>query len=406
MRCALNLFYTRIGSKDLQLIPDKGPVILIANHPSSLMDAALLGVQLKRPLHFFARGDLFRNAFAAWILRRLHMHPIHHHQNGRSTLNDNDDSFEVAMQLLEAGEIVLFFPEGISQTAYRLLPFKKGAFRLAVQMAMKNSAQPCPVVPVGINYSHPKLPFSQVWIHAGTPFLPAHVPSEATDTQAFNQVVRLLTLKGAHAISQLVIADDHHPVELAEAMFVYRNNATDPDPSLMISNEIQFARKISSQHNRYLAEINLYREARLRCGVTPTAPRFLKDRSLSSWPLWLGFPAAAIGWLLNALPLQVGKWIADKKVTREDFYSWVLVVVSLFLYLFWWLAITLLTGIIAGKAMALTTAIALPLSGYAAWKYYQYFVAWKDCRAVRQLNTVQKAVLEDLAAGILTAAPV
>ena len=61
MRVAVNLFYKRIYSTGLENIPQKDAAIIIANHASSLMDAAIIGILSKRPIYFFARGDIFIN---------------------------------------------------------------------------------------------------------------------------------------------------------------------------------------------------------------------------------------------------------------------------------------------------------------------------------------------------------
>ena len=48
MTAGLRFFYRHIHVTGFENIPSKGPVIIIANHNSSLMDAALLGILLKR----------------------------------------------------------------------------------------------------------------------------------------------------------------------------------------------------------------------------------------------------------------------------------------------------------------------------------------------------------------------
>src|SRR5687768_2737853 len=134
MTITLRLFYRRVYATGIETIPEKGPVILLANHPSSLMDAALLGILLKRPIHYFTRGDVFKYKLVSAIFSALNMIPVFDHA-GRKTLNHNDESFLKAKQILKQGGLILFFPEGSSHIDRRLAPLKKGAFRLAFQAA-------------------------------------------------------------------------------------------------------------------------------------------------------------------------------------------------------------------------------------------------------------------------------
>src|SRR5687768_4021273 len=114
MTIILRLFYRRIYATGLETIASKGPAIIIANHSSSLMDAALLGVLISRPAWFFTRADVFSGFLAKKLLSWLHMLPVHHHQSGRNTLQTNEHSFHKAEKILNQGGIIVIFPEGIS----------------------------------------------------------------------------------------------------------------------------------------------------------------------------------------------------------------------------------------------------------------------------------------------------
>src|ERR1700712_1848937 len=107
MAIALRFFYRRVYVTGLETIARKGPVIIIANHTSSLMDAALLGVLISRPVHFFTRADVFSGKFYSRILDALHMLPINNHDAGRNTLTANNESFSKAQEILAKGGIVV-----------------------------------------------------------------------------------------------------------------------------------------------------------------------------------------------------------------------------------------------------------------------------------------------------------
>src|SRR5947207_531289 len=93
MTTALRFFYRRVYVTGLETIANEGPAIIIANHTSSLMDAALLGVLIHRPVYFFTRGDVFSGKILSKVLNALHMIPVNNHEAGRNTLTANKHSF-------------------------------------------------------------------------------------------------------------------------------------------------------------------------------------------------------------------------------------------------------------------------------------------------------------------------
>jgi glycerol-3-phosphate O-acyltransferase / dihydroxyacetone phosphate acyltransferase len=172
MTVALRFFYRHIHISGLENIPAKGPAIIISNHPSSLMDAALIGILLKRPIHYFARGDVFINKPVSELLSWLHMMPVHNHEGGRRTIHANSDSFSQGQKILSNGGIIVFFPESTSHIERQLLYFRKGVFRLGFKTAVAHDfAFEIPIVPVGITYDHPSEGQNDVQVHAGKPLL-------------------------------------------------------------------------------------------------------------------------------------------------------------------------------------------------------------------------------------------
>ena len=225
MTVALRFFYRRVYVTGLETIAREGPAIIIANHTSSLMDAALLGVLIKRPIHFFTRGDVFSSKLYSKVLDALHMLPVNNHEAGRNSLSANNESFSRAQQILARGGIVVFFPEGISHIERKLLPFRKGVFRLAFQSAVcDNFSKNIPVIPVGINYSHPSASQADVMISFGTPLL----LNDYKDEYMSNAAASLLriTKDGYSAIKKnaLHINDESKYVLIDNCLKIKRND--------------------------------------------------------------------------------------------------------------------------------------------------------------------------------------
>lgn len=377
MILATRIFYRRIHFLNRAGIPTEGPAILIANHPGSLMDAALMGLLINRPIHFFARGDIFRNRFIHRILNALHMHPIHHHQYNRSSLGVNDDSFEIALNLLKKGELVLFFPEGFSHVEYHLLPFKKGTFRLAFQALQKNQHTSLPIVPVGFHYSHPTALFSTVWVKAGAPVETTVFYSYYQANAA--QAVRKLTDTAFDAIKELTIqVPASCATELFQLLSLLRTDSKYQmaEPEAQWQMEKSISRNFSAIHEMQLDTFRSYRHLIKQYQLKE---EFLTASSLTAfnkYPVVYGILAVP-GLLLHAPPLFLAKWIADTKVTRIDFYSWILVASAALLDLCWIILVFLAVTLGHSLFAAIIVFILSVLFGLMSWKCAPYLLKLK-----------------------------
>ena len=141
IRAGLWLFCSDINIKNKQLLQEKGPLLIIANHPNSFLDAIIIGAQYKRRVYFLARGDAFSKKHHRFFLGLLNMIPIYRQREGKQKLHLNEFAFEKAIQLLKKGEAVLIFIEGICINSHQLQPFKKGTARI-LEGAQKKDIYP------------------------------------------------------------------------------------------------------------------------------------------------------------------------------------------------------------------------------------------------------------------------
>ena len=132
LRAALHCYFGRIHLHIGAAYSASGSTLLLAcNHPNSFLDALLVGTHLPMPMHFLARGEGFRHPLAAWVLRKLYMHPVYRIRGGRSDLQQAEASFSGAQRDLERGLSVLVFAEGVSVQTTSLRPLGKGTARIA-----------------------------------------------------------------------------------------------------------------------------------------------------------------------------------------------------------------------------------------------------------------------------------
>jgi len=118
-------------------LPDRGPVLLVANHQSYIDPPLIAGLMSGRYAHSVAREGLFRVPVLSWIITRLSAFPIR--EGGRP----DPGAIREMLARLEAGRMVLIFPEGARSHDGRLRTFKRGA-------ALVISKAKCPVVPVAV----------------------------------------------------------------------------------------------------------------------------------------------------------------------------------------------------------------------------------------------------------------
>jgi 1-acyl-sn-glycerol-3-phosphate acyltransferase len=122
----------------LENVPKTGGVLLLANHQSYL-DPVLVAVQLRRPVAFMAKSELFTNRYFGWLIRALHAFPVR--QTGVAK-----EAIQEAVKQLNSGRILNIYPEGSRSEDGEIAPIQKGV-TLILRMAE------VPIVPVAIDGS-------------------------------------------------------------------------------------------------------------------------------------------------------------------------------------------------------------------------------------------------------------
>lgn len=152
IRIALYIFCKEINTKSDLLLNKRGPLLIIANHPNSFLDAIIIAAQYHRRIFFLARGDVFTKKHHRFLLRCLNMIPVYRLREGRAFLHLNEYAFVASKNLLAKGEAVLIFIEGTCLNTNELQPFKKGTTRI-LQGAQQLGV--CPTIHLaGIAYNH------------------------------------------------------------------------------------------------------------------------------------------------------------------------------------------------------------------------------------------------------------
>ena len=166
IRTLVGMYYAPVRFTGRERLP-QGPVLFVANHQDSLLDAALVGSAAKRNVRFLAKATLFDVPVLGVLMRGLGMIPAYRAQDDAAQLRKNMEILDLAAAALAAGDCVGIFPEGKSHDLPRIEQIKGGTARIALK-AVALGGRPM-LVAVGINFERKESFRSAVWIHVGEP---------------------------------------------------------------------------------------------------------------------------------------------------------------------------------------------------------------------------------------------
>ena len=135
------LFRTSVDGADQ--VPTSGPVIIAPVH-RSFIDFFVASQVTRRKLHYMAKDSLWKNGLLARILPAVGAFPVHRESADREALRR-------AQQVLDAGEVLILFPEGERRTGPVVQDLHEGVAFLAARTGAT-------VVPVGIGGSASVMP--------------------------------------------------------------------------------------------------------------------------------------------------------------------------------------------------------------------------------------------------------
>ena len=166
IRVVANTFFRRIDVVGIENIPADGPVIFAGNHPNALMDGWLLIAKCQRwPLYFLANAKLWKYRMLGPILNATGAVPVYRREDHDGKV-DNQRAFEKVYEIIESGNCMAIFPEGVSHVESQLVKLKTGTARIALEVAARGKAK-VRIVPCGLNYIHRHRFRSQVLIEFG-----------------------------------------------------------------------------------------------------------------------------------------------------------------------------------------------------------------------------------------------
>lgn len=243
----LRLYFRKTIVYGLEHIPRKGPLIVASNHPSAFLEASIMGTILGRPLHYLVRGDMFHPKFR-WLFNWTNQIPIYRQKDGISNLRKNASSFELTYRKLADGEAVLIFPEAKTILEKRMRPIQRGTAHLAFgTLPFVKEGEELLILPVGVNFTEPRLPGTDVVVKFGAPFLTEHATRE--DREAIDRFTNTLS----DAMSPLIIqvTDEGYDHQYDVLASVYMRCVQGGRPPYAAHDDLVLLSKVVNQHDRH-----------------------------------------------------------------------------------------------------------------------------------------------------------
>lgn len=369
-----NTFFRRIDVVGEENIPNEGPVIFAGNHPNALMDGWLLMARCGRwPLHFMANAKLWKYWLLGRLLNASGAVPVYRHEEHDGKV-DNSKAFDKLYEVIERGDCMGIFPEGVSHTESQLTKLKTGAARIALSVAQRGQVK-VTIIPCGLNYMHRHRFRSQVLIEFGEPIV---VDGEWIDDfkDDERETVRKLTAYLAETLAAVTLnAPDWSTLRFVQAARrLYKPASATLAPSEYVELNRRFVeaylnmaeepgmvefRKAVDDYQSRLDVLGL-KDYQLRTKISVgKAFRRLLVRSVS---LMLLLPVAIPGVLLHLPVGWLAAYVGDRFSYEEDDIATLKVVASMALLPMLYLLVAFLIGSYFGTVWAILLVVGLTIS--------------------------------------------
>jgi 1-acyl-sn-glycerol-3-phosphate acyltransferase len=429
-RC-LRWFYREHRVVGLGKVPASGPVILVGNHPNDLSDVIAGLYVTPRPVRYIATVSVTTSWAARTMYQAMGVIPVARVRDARKMRAEgvdlaavNQAANDTVAAALAQGDAITVFPEGGVHDVPEIGRLRTGVAKMVLTHLDAGANNDVTIVPFGAQYEAPRTWGSDMLSVVGTPWSArAWVeaqPEGQRGPSAFTDALKasLLTVtRNAPTWEEAATRDEI--VAAVAAQLAPR------DPLGATTTVLERAAQLAADAHsdgpsgeavRIKTAAHTLARAVERAGGIGTSSvdhaRLLFALDVQKGPapvptiaLWMGVPAAGMGWLVHAPILALVYWVAKRGATARTDVVPRCFAPGLYLVLGWWLLTALLLAVGLGLAgwsplWALPALVTLPRFGDLAIGWRTWLMGWQLVQRVQKWSTPDRMALREAAATV------
>lgn len=419
-RITFRFFFRKTFRLNPDRFPEKGPLIICANHPGAFLDPIIIAASSRRRIYFLAKAAVFKGKLAKWLLPKFNMIPIYRKQDDPSMMHKNDETFSKCYEHLLAGDAILIFPEGTSITERKLRELKTGAARIGLgACAASEFKKEVKIICLGINYDDPHLFRQDVLVSYSEPIL-VNDYKEVYEKNTI-EAANILTAEIRKRLEDEVVHIEHEEADgiTRQVEKLYRAEIVGDKirTAELKFRELEMIRNISSAVKYFLNTdrskvndvVNKIRSYYWKLDELGFSDRLMRTgrKGGSRYFYWLGeialiilgFPLFMYGVTVNYIPFTLASVLSRKLVKQREYFGAIGAAAGMFLFLIWYIALTV---ILVKQDFAWWINLAVILSwipsGLWCWYYSRsvHYISnrWKYIRVFRSRKELMQDILD------------